>query len=145
LAADNSAGVLARRRDFKPANKEGSDHARPRQLQHGVEPSGDWLVGTVYDSYIVKRTQIYLDDGQNDELARRAAAEGLTKSALIRRAVDEYLDADGDDDLGLARFKAAVEAVAGAAPDLPPGSVYVERLRALDVSRQEEIERRRRA
>ena len=98
----------------------------------------------MYNSYIVKRTQIYLDDSQDDRLARRATAEGLTKSALIRRAVDEYLDADGDDDLRLARFKAAVDAVAGVAPDLPQGSLYVERLRALDVSRQEAIERRRR-
>jgi hypothetical protein len=31
------------------------------------------------------------------------------------------------------------------APDLPEGSLYVERLRALDVRRQEEIEQRRRA
>ena len=99
----------------------------------------------MYDLYIVKRTQIYLDDRQDDDLARRAAAEGLTKSALIRRAVDAYLDNDGDDELRLARFKAAVNAVAGVAPDLPQGSLYVERLRALDVGRQEEIERRRRA
>src|SRR5712691_7240014 len=42
---------------------------------------------TVYDPYIVKRTQIYLDTAQDEELCRRAAAEGLTKSALIRRAV----------------------------------------------------------
>lgn len=99
----------------------------------------------MYNSYIVRRTQIYLEDRQDGALARRAAAEGLTKSALIRRAVDEYLDAGADDDLRLARFRAAVDAVAGAAPDLPPGSVYVERLRALDASRQEEVERRRRA
>ena len=100
----------------------------------------------MYDSYIVKRTQIYLEDRQDDDLARRAAAEGLTKSALIRRAVDEYLvDNDADEELRLARFRAAVDAVAGAAPDLPLGSLYVERLRALDASRQEEIERRRRA
>lgn len=99
----------------------------------------------VYNSYIVKRTQIYLDDRQDGDLARRAAAEGLTKSALIRRAVDEYLDADADDELRLARFRAAVDAVAGSASDLPQGSLYVERLRALDTSRQEEIERRRRA
>ena len=97
------------------------------------------------DSYIVRRTQIYLDDRQDDDLARRAAAEGLTKSALIRRAVDEYLDNDADDELRLARFRAAVDAVAGAAPDLPQGSLYVERLRALDANRQEEIEPRRRA
>lgn len=99
----------------------------------------------MYDSYTMKRTQIYLDEGQDEELARRAAAEGLTKSALIRRAVDSYLDGTEDNELRLARFKAAVEAVAGIAPDLPEGSLYVERLRALDVRRQEELERRRRA
>ncbi len=98
----------------------------------------------MYDSYIVKRTQIYLDERQDDDLARRAAAEGLTKSALIRRAVDEYLAGESDE-LRLAMFRAAVDAVAGAAPNLPQGSVYVERLRALDVGRQEEIEQRRRA
>jgi hypothetical protein len=99
----------------------------------------------VYDLYIVKRTQIYLDDRQDDQLARRAAAEGVTKSALIRRAVDSYLDGGGDEDLRLARFKAAVEAVAGTAPELPAGALYVERLRALDIHRQLEIDRRRRA
>jgi Ribbon-helix-helix protein, copG family len=99
----------------------------------------------MYNLYIVKRTQIYLDDTQSDQLSRRAAAEGLTKSALIRRAVDAYLDDEGDEELRLTRFKVAVEAVAGAAPDLPQGSLYVERLRALDVQRQEEVDRRRRA
>jgi hypothetical protein len=99
----------------------------------------------VYDSYIVRRTQIYLDDRQNDELDRRAAAEGVTKSALIRRALDVYLDGADDEELRLARFRAALEAVAAVAPDLPKGSLYVERLRALDVDRQGEIERRRRA
>lgn len=99
----------------------------------------------MYNSYIVKRTQIYLDDGQDGELARRAAAEGLTKSALIRRAIDAYLDRSEDEDLRLARFKAAVEAVAGIAPYLPEGRLYVEQLRALDERRHEEIERRRRA
>lgn len=98
----------------------------------------------MYDSYIVRRTQIYLDDQQDDQLGRRAAAEGLTKSALIRRAVDEYLAGGDDAGLRLARFRAAVAAVAGTAPDLPEGSLYVERLRALDNRRQEEIERRRR-
>ncbi len=32
----------------------------------------------MYDSYIVKRTQIYLDDTQDIDLARRAAAEVLS-------------------------------------------------------------------
>ena len=99
----------------------------------------------MYDSYTVKRTQIYLDDKQDDRIARRAAAEGVTKSALIRRAVDRYLDNDGDDDTRLARLRAAVDAVAGSAPDLPPGAAYVERLRAVDIASDEEIERLRRA
>lgn len=99
----------------------------------------------MYNLYIVRRTQIYLDDRQDDQLARRAIAEGVTKSALVRRAVDEYLDEHGDERLRLARFKQAVDAVAGAAPELPQGSVYVDRLRAFDSGRQDEIERRRRA
>lgn len=99
----------------------------------------------MYNSYIVRRTQVYLDEAQDGELARRAEAEGLTKSALIRRALDAYLNGTADDELQLRRFQAAVEAVAGVAPDLPKGSLYVERLRALDLQRQEEIERRRRA
>jgi hypothetical protein len=99
----------------------------------------------VYDSYIMRRTQIYLDDRQDAELDRRAAAEGVTKSALTRRAVDVYLNGADDEELRLTRFHAAVEAVAGVAPDLSAGALYVERLRALDVRRQEEIERRRRA
>jgi hypothetical protein len=97
------------------------------------------------NSYIVKRTQIYLDDGQDDELGRRAAAEGVTKSALIRRAIDLYLNGADDQELQLARFKAAVQAAAGVAPDLPAGSLYVDRLRALDEPREREIEQRRRA
>jgi ribbon-helix-helix CopG family protein len=98
----------------------------------------------VYDSYIVKRTQIYLDEQQDGELSRRASAEGLTKSALIRRAIDRYLGGGGDEGLRLARFKAAVEATAGIAPGLPEGSVYVDRLRSLDARRQAELEQRRR-
>jgi hypothetical protein len=99
----------------------------------------------VYNLYIMRRTQIYLAERQDAELGRRAMAEGVTKSALIRRAVDVYLNGADDEELRLARFHAAVEAAAGVAPDLPEGSLYVERLRALDVRRQEEIERQRRA
>ena len=99
----------------------------------------------MYDPYIMKRTQIYLDDAQDDRLARRAAAEGVTKSTLIRRAVDDFLDDGRSDDLRLARFRAAVGAAAGTAPELPSGAAYVERLRALDLARDEQIARRRRA
>jgi hypothetical protein len=83
----------------------------------------------------MKRRKIYLDERQNAELARRALAEGSTKSALIRRAIDRYLEAFEDEDLRLVRFKMAVNAAAGIAPDLPRGSVDVERLRELDAHR----------
>jgi hypothetical protein len=98
----------------------------------------------MYDSYIVRRTQIYLDDRQDARLADRATAEGVTKSALIRRAVDAYLDDGGDEALRLARFRTAVDAVAGVAPDLPSGSAYVERLRRRDIERDAAVEQRRR-
>ena len=92
----------------------------------------------------MKRIQIYLDDRQDAELDRRAAAEGVEKSALIRRTVDAYLVGADDPELRLARFRAAIESVAGMAPGLPEGSLYVDRLRALDVRRRDVLERRRR-
>jgi predicted transcriptional regulator len=39
----------------------------------------------------MKRTQIYLDEDQNERLGRRARATGVTKSALIRAAIDAFL------------------------------------------------------
>jgi hypothetical protein len=110
-----------------------------------LRPEHRGILVTVYDLYTVKRTQIYLDEEQDRELGRRAVAEGLTKSAVIRRALGAYLNGADDDELRLARFRAAVEAAAGVAPDLPRGAQYVERLRAFDVRRQETIERRRQA
>jgi predicted DNA-binding protein len=93
--------------------------------------------------YIVKRTQIYLDEAQSAALAERAAAQGRTKSDLIREALDHYLKQEVDDRAErLARFRAGVHAAAGAAPYLPPGDVYVRELRANDLARQQELERR---
>jgi hypothetical protein len=100
----------------------------------------------VYDTYItVRRTQIYLDETQDRILAERASALGVTKSTLIRRAIDAYVHAPEDEALRVARFRAAVRAAAGSAPYLPPGRSYVQALRRADARRQEEIERRRRA
>jgi predicted transcriptional regulator len=39
----------------------------------------------------MKRTQIYLDDDQSRRLQARARAEGTTKSAVIREAIDQFL------------------------------------------------------
>ena len=98
----------------------------------------------MYDSYIVRRTQIYLDRGQDEQLQRRAASEGTTKSALIRRAIDRYLRGEDEETVPLARFQRALREAAGAAPYLPEGGRYVQDLRQADRERQEEIEARRR-
>ena len=91
----------------------------------------------------MKRTQIYLDEQHDRELARRAKASGVTKSELIRRAIDTMLAPPDDDARRLARFRRALGEAAGAAPYLPEGSSYVERLRRADVERQREIDSRR--
>ena len=93
-------------------------------------------------SYIVKRTQIYLDEGQAARLDERAGADGTTRSELIRRAVDAYLGQPPEAEEWRARWKAAIEATAGIAPYLPPGEEYVVELHKADRERQEELDRR---
>ncbi|MGQ0670861.1 MAG: CopG family transcriptional regulator [Actinomycetota bacterium] len=93
----------------------------------------------------MKRTQIYLDEAQDERLSRRAAALDSTKSALIRRAIEDLLGKPEDEEERLARFREDVMAAAGVAPYLPTGEEYVAALRAVDLRRQEELERRRRA
>jgi predicted transcriptional regulator len=89
----------------------------------------------------VRRTQIYLDDDQTARIDERAAAEGVTRSTVIRRAVDEYLSRDREDPAAWrARWREAVTRTAGIAPYLPRGDVYVEELRAADAQRLRELE-----
>lgn len=62
----------------------------------------------------MKRTQIYLENEQDERLERRARASGRTKSALIREAINRFLarePAPGE-------LQAALEETAGALPDL---------------------------
>jgi len=92
----------------------------------------------------MKRTQIYLDEDQDRELSRLASATGVTKSELIRRAIERLLSPADDAARRLERFRRAVDAAAGLAPELPEGRVYVEALRAADAERQRELEARRR-
>ncbi len=98
----------------------------------------------MYDSYIMKRTQIYLDAEQDRRLAKHATAAGTTKSTLIREAIDAYLVASVSDAARLAQFRAALDEVASKPASLPNGRSYVERMRAGDEQRQRSIERRRR-
>lgn len=83
----------------------------------------------MYDLYIMRRTQIYLDESQGERLARSAAAGGTTVSALIRAAIDAYLDGPPSSEERLRRFRSAVREAAGTSPDLPPGDEYVEAIR----------------
>lgn len=98
----------------------------------------------MYILYIMKRTQIYLDENQDARLSKRAEAAGVTKSTLIRQALDEFLEGPLDEKARLSRFLSAVEEIAKTPLDLPYGAAYVEEIRARDVERQEELERSRR-
>jgi predicted DNA-binding protein len=98
---------------------------------------------TMYNTYIVRRTQIYLDDQQDRRLTERSREAGRTKSALIRDAVDAYLTPASRDDEALARLRAAITIASGAARHLPVGSEYVEDLRAIEAERQRAHDRRR--
>jgi hypothetical protein len=96
----------------------------------------------MYDTYIVKRTQIYLDEEQAERLSRRAALRGTTASKMIREAIDEYLAAPDDDAERLARYRAALDAAFGTAPYLPAGAAYVDEVRNADRAREVELTER---
>lgn len=89
----------------------------------------------------MNRTQIYLDDGQTARLDQRAAAEGTSRSMVIRRAVDKYL---AEEEQGEAawrlQWRAALDRTAGLAPYLGEGAEYVEELRRKDVERLRRLE-----
>ena len=57
----------------------------------------------------MERTQIYLSDGQTRELDRRARQRGTTRSALIREALERYLEPTWD----ALEFKTALRDFAG--------------------------------
>jgi predicted transcriptional regulator len=84
----------------------------------------------------VHRTQIYLDEEQTARLDRRAAAEGTSRSLVIRRAVDRYLSEEEQSaSAWRAQWQEAIEKTAGIAPQLEEGAKYVEGLRRRDAER----------
>jgi len=88
------------------------------------------------------RTQIYLDDEQTVRLDARAAAEGTSRSTLIRRAVDVYLSAEERvASAWQTRWREAVGDSAGSVPYLEDGADYVEDLRRADTERLSRFER----
>lgn len=96
----------------------------------------------MYNSYIIKRTQIYLDEGQAEELARRATVRGTTASKMIREAIDQYLAGNDDERSRLERFRAALDVSFGAAPYLRDGARYIEDLRRVDRDRDRALDER---
>jgi hypothetical protein len=96
----------------------------------------------MYNTYIMRRTQIYLDQQQADELSRRASARGMTASKMIREAIDQYLAEPDDGTERLARYRAALDGAFGVAPYLPSGAEYVDELRDADRARERELTER---
>ncbi len=89
----------------------------------------------------MNRTQIYLDEVQTARLDERAAAEGTSRSMVIRRAVDVYLSQeDRDAAAWQAQWKAAIDQTAGIAPGLGEGADYVEDIRRVDAERLSQLD-----
>jgi metal-responsive CopG/Arc/MetJ family transcriptional regulator len=87
-----------------------------------------------------RRTQIYLDESQTEKLDERAAAEGTSRSTLIRRAIDAYLSQELQDAAAWrGQWREAVAETAGIAPHLEDGVEYVEKLRRAEAERTREI------
>jgi hypothetical protein len=77
--------------------------------------------------YIVKRTQLYLDERDWAVLQLKARETGLTASELVRRAVREKYSSSA------AKRKQAMLAFIGIRkdlPDLPSTEAYVRKLRS---------------
>lgn len=98
----------------------------------------------MYLMYIMRRTQIYLEESQHERLGRRARAAGTTTSDLIREAVDAYLAGPDTENDRLSAFRRAVREAAGSVRRLPKGRQYVDEIRRADAQREREIEARRR-
>jgi predicted transcriptional regulator len=107
-----------------------------------MHPRKGCRILAMYDSYIMRRTQIYLDEEQDRRLAEHALATGRTKSDLIREAVDRLLDEPLSEEAELARFRAAADSAFGVAPYLEDGATSVRKLRDNDRRRLERLERR---
>ncbi len=77
-------------------------------------------------TYIVERTQIYLSGAQAAALDREAKRTGVTRSHLIREAIEERYGLAADRE----RLRSALRETAGLWKDrAETGKAYVERIR----------------
>ena len=82
----------------------------------------------VYNSYTMRRTQVYLDDRQAAKLRTAARASQRTVSAIIREAIDEKLERPNEaNEFDVALAKAA--GIWADRDDLGSTDEYVRRLR----------------
>lgn len=82
----------------------------------------------MYDTYIMRRTQIYLTDEQGRTLERRRRATGSTISELIRSAIDAAYSRRRS--MSKAERVRVARATAGAWKEFSEsGAEYVERIR----------------
>lgn len=70
-----------------------------RQARSASGAIAAWTYTSIAPTYAapVKRLQIYIDEAVDQELGRRAAAEGTSKAALIRAYVADRVDASSDE------------------------------------------------
>ena len=83
----------------------------------------------MYNSYTMRRTQVYLDDRQATKLRAAARATQRTVSAIIREAIDEKLERPSD----AKEFDLALAHAAGiwaGRDDLGSTDEYVRRIRS---------------
>lgn len=90
----------------------------------------------------MNRTQIYLDERQTARLDERAAAESTSRSVIIRRAVDVYLEKEDQSATAWReQWRNAVDRSSGLAPYLEEGPDYVEDVRRADAERMSRLDR----
>ena len=90
----------------------------------------------MYSLYIMQtdqtliRTQIYLTQAQQKRLALASRNDAMTKSELIRRAVDQFLDQQPAPDLtGKAQRLSSIAGLWAGREDMADPSAYVRQLR----------------
>lgn len=86
-------------------------------------------------SYIMRRTQIYLDDQQHSSLAALANERGVTASAVIREAIDQYIARRLSPQQKLAELRTLGEKFGFANPGGTDSAVIVDSLRSADAER----------
>lgn len=89
--------------------------------------------------YIMRRTQIYLDDQQHGILAALAEKRGVTASAVIREAIDQYIAQRLSPQEKLAELR-ALGAKFGSANSVDTDSAtIVDNLRSADAKRLQSL------